>query len=170
MDMDTGTLILRLAIGPMLIAHGANKVFGPGGPAGTERWFAALGLRPAWLHARLAAASEVITGVLVAAGLLTGLASAGCVGLMAVAALTDHRGKGYFVFKGGNEYTVFVAATALALAALGPGAWSLDEAFGLDLAGAWWAAAAAVLGGASATLLLAVCYRRQPAEPSTAPS
>jgi putative oxidoreductase len=164
MDVDLSSLILRLAIGPMLLAHGANKVLGAGGLAGTQRWFTSLGLRPAWLHARLAAATEVVAGLLVTAGLLNGPAVAACVGLMVVAALTDHRGKGYFVFKGGCEYTVFVALAALALAASGPGAWSLDAALGLDLAGSWWVVTAAALGGLSAAALLALCYRPRTAE------
>ena len=55
-ERDFASLALRAAIGPMLIAHGSNKVFGSGGLAGTTRWFEALGLRPAAVHARMAAA------------------------------------------------------------------------------------------------------------------
>src|SRR5215207_3100579 len=131
MDNDLGMLILRLALGPMLVAHGWNKAFGAGGLAGTTGWFAALGLRPAWLHARMASATEVVAGLMVTRGLLTGPAAAAFVGLMTVAALTDHRGKGYFVFKGGSEYVLLVAMAAVALAAAGPGAWSVDDALSL---------------------------------------
>src|SRR5690606_22388260 len=105
---DLGLLVLRLALGPMLVVHGWNKVKGAGGLAGTTGWFEALGLRPAALHARLAAVTEIAAGLLLTLGLLTGLASAAFVGLMAVAMLTDHRGKGYFVFKGGSEYVIVV--------------------------------------------------------------
>ena len=81
------------------------------------------------------------------------------VGLMTVAALTDHRGKGYFIFKGGWEYVVFVAIVAVALAVLGPGRWSLDHALGLDLAGLVWGAIALVGGVLAAAGLLATSYR-----------
>jgi putative oxidoreductase len=40
---------------------------------------------------------------------------------MTVAGLTDHRGKGFFIFKCGWEYVGFVGAVAVALAFLGPG-------------------------------------------------
>jgi len=159
MDADLGLLLLRLALGPMLFLHGWNKMFGDGGLAGTARWFASLGLRPAWLHARLAAGNELLAGSLVTLGLLNGLASTAFVGLMLVATLTDHRGKGYFVFKGGWEYTLLVAMVAVALAALGPGRWSADNMLGLDLAGITWALIAAVGGGAGAALLLTTCFR-----------
>lgn len=98
-------------------------------------------------------------GVLITLGLLTGFSLTAVVGLMAVAALTDHRGKGYFVFKGGWEYTLLVAMVAVGLAATGPGAWSLDDALGLDVAGPVWAVVSLVGGIAAAALLMAVCYR-----------
>ncbi|MCX4767718.1 DoxX family protein [Streptomyces sp. NBC_01275] len=159
MGHDIGMLVIRLALGLMLVAHGSNKAFGPGGLGGTTAWFASLGLRPAWLHARLAAAMEIAAGVLLGAGLLTGLACAAYVGLMLVAALTDHRGKGYFVFKGGCEYVLLVALVAVGVASAGPGAWSLDGVLGLEVAGAWWAVGAAAAGAGAAAGLLAASYR-----------
>ena len=99
-------------------------------------------------------------------GLLTGLVAAAFVGLMVVAARTDHRGKGYFVFKGGWEYVVLVAVVAVGVAAAGPGRWSLDHVLGLDLSGAWWAVAAAVLGVGGAAGLLATSYRPQASDAS----
>ncbi|MCW2840679.1 MAG: DoxX family protein [Aeromicrobium sp.] len=158
-EHDLGLLVLRLALGPMLVTHGWNKVFGAGGLTGTEGWFASLGLRPARLHARLAPVNEIGAGVLMTLGLLTGLAAMAFVGLMLVATLTDHRGKGYFVFKGGWEYTVLIAMVAVAIAALGPGEWSLDHVLGLDVAGTAWAAAALVGGAAAAGVLLLTSYR-----------
>jgi len=159
-DLDFGLLVVRLALGPMLFLHGWNKVFGGGGLRGTAGWFEGLGLRPGWLHARLAASAELGAGLLMTLGLLTGLASFAFVGLMLVAALTDHRGKGYFVFKGGWEYVALVALVATGLAAMGPGEWSLDHVLGLDLAGVWWAVIAAVGGALAATGLLLTFERR----------
>ncbi|WP_121258761.1 DoxX family protein [Nocardioides ferulae] len=158
-DLDVAALVLRLALGPMLVAHGWNKVFGAGGLAGTTRWFEGLGLRPAAVHARVAAFSEMAAGALMVLGLFSGLTAAAFVGLMLVATLTDHRGKGYFVFKGGAEYTVLVAMVALGYACLGPGAWSLDEVLGLDLAGVGWALSALALGVVASAGLLLSSYR-----------
>jgi len=159
LDTDLGMLFVRLALGPMLLAHGWNKVFGAGGLEGTVRWFEALGLRPARWHARLAAVTEIGAGVLMAAGLATGPAATAFVGLMVVATLTDHRGKGFFVFKGGWEYTVVVALVAAGVAAIGPGAYSLDEALGWRLSGGLWAGIAVGGGVLAALALLAACYR-----------
>ena len=159
---DTAALLLRLTLGPMLAYHGYNKVAGPGGLKGTTGWFDSLGLRPAHVHARLAAATEIGAG----AGLTLGVASpapaAAAIGLMAVAARTDHKGKGFFVFKGGWEYTAVVAGVATALAALGPGRWSLDAASGADRHGIGWAAAALAAGAGGAAALLATSYRPDP--------
>jgi putative oxidoreductase len=168
-DLDLGMLIIRLALGPMLMIHGWNKVFGSGGLAGTAGWFESLGLRPGWLHARLAAGFELAAGLLLALGALTGLACAAFVGLMAVAALTDHRGKGYFIFKGGSEYVLLVGMVAAGIAAVGPGEWSIDNALSLDLSGIWWAVFAVVAGGlASAGLLLVTRSRAESASATSA--
>jgi putative oxidoreductase len=141
----------------MLIAHGVNKVFGEGGIAGTARWFESLGFRPAWLHARVAAATEIGAGTLMVLGLLTPLSCTAFVGLMVVATFTDHRGKGFFIFRGGWEYTGLIGLTAVCVAALGPGGWSIDSAVGWRLFGLPWAGVVLVVGltgGASFVLML----------------
>jgi putative oxidoreductase len=158
-EHDGVALALRLTIGPMLVAHGVNKVAGGGGLEGTTRWFEGLGLRPGWLHARMAAGTEIGAGTLVTVGALAPLPEAAIVGLMATAAATDHRGKGFFVFKGGWEYVGVVGAVAATLAALGHGRWSVDALLGNRRRG--WRAAlfAVVFGLANAAGLLAASYR-----------
>jgi putative oxidoreductase len=158
-SVDLGMFIIRMALGPMLIVHGYNKVFGSGGLAGTTRWFEALGLKPAWLHARIAPVNEIGAGLLMTLGLLAPLAAAAFVGLMTTASFTDHRGKGYFIFKGGWEYTLLVAMVAVGLASVGPGDWSVDHALGWHLEGPLWALGAAVVGVVAAAVLLASSYR-----------
>jgi putative oxidoreductase len=166
---DTESLLLRLAIGPMLVAHGWNKVFGKGGMAGTTRWFDSLGLKPAKVHARLAAATEIGAGSALALGAASPLPSAAIIGLMTTAARTDHRGKGFFVFKGGWEYTGVIAAVAAVIAALGPGRYSVDGLRGRQRRGIGWALAAAAFGVASSTLLIATSYRPQQSPEGAAP-
>ena len=162
MDVDLVALLIRVALGPMLIAHGWNKLRGPGGIAGTTRWFESLGLRPARLHAWVAAVMEIGVGLFVLMGVATGLACIGIVALMVVATLTDHRGKGYFIFRGGSEYTLLILIVTLAYATLGSGRWSFDHWLGIEHAGPIWMAAALVAGTGSALVVLAACYR--PAE------
>lgn len=157
--LDLAMLLIRLAIGPMIIAHGYNKIFGAGGLTGTANWFEGLGLKPGWVHARVAAFTEISVGIIITLGLFTSFGAAGIIGLMVVAMFTDHRGKGYFVFKGGLEYVLFVAITAAALASAGPGRWSLDHVFDLGWFGVRWAVGAVVLGVGAALLMLATSYR-----------
>ena len=59
---DLGLLVLRLGIGLTVCLHGHNKVFGGGKLAGTGAWFASMGMKPGWLHARMAAATEIGAG------------------------------------------------------------------------------------------------------------
>jgi putative oxidoreductase len=156
---DIPALLLRLALGPMLITHGYNKVFGSGGLEGTTKWFDGLGLRPAWLHARLAATTEITAGALITVGALNPIPAAAVIGLMTTAAATDHRGKGFFIFKGGWEYVAVVGTAAAALASLGYGRFSLDHLLGRHRSGPGWALAAAAVGLGNAGALLASSYR-----------
>jgi putative oxidoreductase len=168
--IDLGLLVLRLVFGLFLAAHGYNKVFGGGGLAGTARWFESLGMRwPQW-QARLAAATEIGSGVLFALGLLTPLAAAGMIGVMTVAGWSAHRHNGFFIFRKGEgwEYVASIAVAAWCVAAIGPGELSVDHAIGLDwtaLDGWIGALIAVVLGVGGAILQLAVCYR--PPTPAT---
>ncbi|HLI44158.1 MAG TPA: DoxX family protein [Acidimicrobiales bacterium] len=162
-EADLAALALRLGIGPMLVAHGSNKVWGAGGLEGTTKWFDHLGLRPAHLHARLAAATEITAGAAVTLGVGAPLPEAAVIGLMATAARTDHRGKGLFVFKGGWEYVGVVGLVAAVLARLGHGRWSLDRLVGRPTSGSIGAmAAAAALGVGAAAALLATSYHPSP--------
>ena len=169
---DASSLVLRLAVGPMLFAHGYNKVFGTGGLAGTTRWFEALGLRPAALHARVAAATEIAAGAAVTLGAASPYPAAAAIGLMATAAATDHRGKGFFVFKGGWEYTAVVGAAASALSVLGSGRYALGRH---HRRGAALALAGAAAGIGASRALLAATYRPEippapvPEEPTAEP-
>ncbi len=168
-EHDLAALLIRLAVGPMLIAHGYNKVWGGGGLEGTERWFASLGFQPAKVHARMAAATEIGTGTLITVGALNPLPSAALIGLMTVAARTDHRGKGFFVFKGGWEYTAVLGVLGAALAAMGYGRWSVDRLVGRHRRGLGAALVAVALGLGNASALMAASYRPEPpAEPDAA--
>ena len=156
---DVAALILRLTIGPMMIMHGMNKVRGPGGLDGTTKWFESLGLEPAGVHARVAAATEIGTGTLLTLGAMTPLASAGVIGLMTAAAATDHKGKGFFIFKGGWEYVGVVGATAAAISALGPGRFSVDGVRGKKRGGLLSALFSSALGIGAAVGMLKTSHR-----------
>lgn len=165
-DVNLALLLVRVVVGVTLAAHGYNKFFGGGRIAGTARWFESIGMRPGRPHAVAAALGEIGAGLALAAGLFTTPAAAGFVGLMAVAFWVAHRGKGFFVFSDGWEYTAVLAAAAVAIAMLGPGDWSLDHLAGIADAMDGWVGLVVSLGGGllAAGLLLAVSYRPPPAD------
>ena len=60
--MDAGLVLVRLVIGPLMAAHGAQKLFGwfgGYGLAGTGGFFEGLGFRPGRLFAAAAALTEI---------------------------------------------------------------------------------------------------------------
>jgi putative oxidoreductase len=154
--MELALLALRLVVGLGFAAHGAQKLFGAFGGhgiEGTAGFFEQIGLRPGRLHARAAGTSEFLGGLLIAAGLLTPFAAAALIAVMTAAILTVHRPNGFFVTGNGYEYNLVLATVAFALAGIGAGTWSLDNALGLDLNGTAWALGAlgaGVLGGLGA--------------------
>lgn len=156
--MDLALFIVRAVVGLLLAGHGAQKLFGSFGGhgiAGTGQFFESLGLRPGRRNALAAGASELGGGLLLALGLLTPLGSAAIIGVMVVAILSVHLPKGPWATEGGYEYNLVLIAVAFAVAAAGPGGWSIDRALGLDTGGEGWGLAAlgaGVLGGLAALL------------------
>jgi len=145
---DLGLLVLRVAVGVVMLAHGWNHVFGGGKIAGTGRWFESLGMRPGWLHAWTASLTEIGAGLLLIAGLLTPLAGAAVVGVLSVAWITNHRKNGFFIFRPGEgyEYVMTLTAAGLMLCGTGGGYVSLDHALGILEPPGW--TAALLCGGA----------------------
>jgi len=133
-QVNLAVLIMRLATGLMIMAHGYNHIFGGGKIQGTGRWFGSMGMRPGILHAWLASITELTCGVLLLLGLLTPFAAGGVMGVMLVALVTAHRTNGFFIFKPGQgwEYVGYVSCMCVALGTIGGGEWALDNSFDLD--------------------------------------
>jgi putative oxidoreductase len=168
-NIDLASLLMRVALGITMLAHGWNHAFGGGKLAGTARWFESIGIRPGRVHALLATLTELGVAPLLFLGLATPLAAAGVLGVMLVALIANHLKNGYFIFRPGEgyEYVLFITFTSLALGALGGGSWSLDHAIADHIGSAadWLAgwkglAVSAGAGGGGAALLLATCWRR----------
>lgn len=134
MFTDLGLLALRLVLGAVFLAHGAQKAFGAfGGPGfeGAAGFIGSMGFRPARFWTALAVGGELAAGFLFLLGLLTPLAGLLVLATMAVAIAKVHGPKGFFVQDGGYEYNLVLIVTALAVAAIGPGRFSLDYVLGL---------------------------------------
>ena len=97
-------LILRVPVGIILAAHGAQKLFGwfgGYGLEGTGQWMASIGLEPGYLMALMAGAAEIFGGLALALGLLTRPAAAVTAFAMLVAIFAVHIGNGLFMANNG---------------------------------------------------------------------
>ncbi|MEI5131485.1 DoxX family protein [Streptomyces libani] len=125
---DAGLLLLRLALGLTMAAHGAQKLFGWfGGPGldGTGQFFTMSGYPAGRTMAVVAGLTETLGGLGLAAGLLTPLAGAAVVGTM-INALAVKWGGGFFAPKG-VEYELLLTVGAAALTLTGPGRCAIDR-------------------------------------------
>ena len=134
-DESIATAILRLVLGVVVFAHGAQKMlgwFGGFGFSGTMGFLTAMHI-PAAL-AFLAIAAEFLGSLGLILGFLTRIAALGIATNMIVAIWTVHRAFGFFMNwtgaqKGeGFEFHLLVLAIAVFLMARGAGAYSVDGA------------------------------------------
>ena len=134
-DNNAGTTILRLILGVVFFAHGAQKMLGWFGGHGFS---ATMGAFTGAMHipapfAFLAIAAEFFGGLGLIVGLLTRIAAFGIFCNMVVAILKVHLHNGFFMNwtgtqKGeGYEYHLLVLAIAMFLMIRGGGAASVDR-------------------------------------------
>ena len=131
---DLAVLILRLVVGLTFCAHGAQKAFGWWGGSGMAGWqgvMERLGFRPTWLFALVSMATELVGGLLLAAGLLTPLAVAALLGQSVVIILKSHLPRGFWNRDNGFEFPLALGASLAAIGLTGPGGISLDAALGI---------------------------------------
>lgn len=135
-DDSTATAILRLVLGVVFFAHGAQKMLGWfGGPgfAGT------IGFFTGYLHiptafALLAVAAEFFGGLGLILGLFTRIAAFGIAANMVVAIAMVHSTFGFFMNWSGTqkgegfEYHLLALAMTAFLMIRGAGAYSIDRA------------------------------------------
>ena len=132
---DVALTSLRLVLGVVFFAHGAQKMlgwFGGHGFHGTMGFFTHMGM-PAPV-AFLVICTEFFGGLGLIVGLLTRIAALGIGGLMIGAIFMVHLPNGFFMNWAGNqkgegvEYHLLVLAMAAALLLRGAGAFSVDHA------------------------------------------
>ncbi len=132
-DHDRATLLIRVALGVVIFAHGAQKVFGWWGGyglAGTMGFFQSIGI-PA-LFGALAIAADFLGALGVITGALSRIAAFGVLCNMLVATALVHWPNGFFMNWSGQqkgegfEFHILAAAMALYVIIKGGGAASVD--------------------------------------------
>ena len=127
-------LIARLWIGGIFLAHGIRHFKAIQSGPGMANWFESLGLRNGKLQAMNVTYLELAAGAALVVGFLTPFSYGGAASIVLVALVTNHWKNGFWSFLPGEgwEYTGTLTALCIALGGIGPGEWSLDDAFGLE--------------------------------------
>ena len=126
MTNDLGKLILRLTLGVLILLHGIAKI--SGGTAGVEKMLDGAGL-PSFFAAGVYV-GEVLAPVLVIIGFYARVGAALIVVNMLFAIMLAHRADLFLLTKTGGwalELQGFFLFTALALALIGPGRFSINQ-------------------------------------------
>lgn len=122
---QTALTMLRVIVGAIFVAHGAQKLF-VFGLAGVSGMFGQIGIPFPEITGPLVALLEFFGGLALVAGLLTRWAALGLAINMLGASLLVHA-KGGFFLPSGIEYTLALGAASLAFALIGAGDYSLDH-------------------------------------------
>jgi putative oxidoreductase len=129
-DNGAGALALRIPVGIIFAAHGAQKLFGwfgGYGLEGTGQFFGSIGLHPGHLMALLAGLVEFLGGLALVFGVLVRPAAAALAFAMLIAVFAVHWSKGFFASNGGYEYALALLAASVALVLSGAGRFSVDR-------------------------------------------
>jgi putative oxidoreductase len=123
-----GPAVLRLVVGLVFVAHGAQKLFGVWGGEGlpgTAAAFAEAGIEPSYALAAVAATIEFGGGLLLVLGAFTVAATLALTLQMLIAIWMVHLPHGFFL-PNGYEFNLTLIAALVSLALTGPGAFSID--------------------------------------------
>ena len=123
-----GPAVLRLAVGTVFVAHGAQKLLGIwGGPglSDTAAVMGQLGLGPGLPLALLVGVVEFAGGLMLILGALTLIAAALLTVNMLVATWKVHLAAGFFL-PAGFEFNFVLLGALVSLMLTGPGALSVD--------------------------------------------
>ncbi|MGY3569545.1 DoxX family protein [Vibrio paucivorans] len=123
-------LALRIPVGIIFMAHGAQKLFGwfgGYGLAGTGQWMDSIGLGPGVVMAFLAGSAEFFGGLALLLGLLTRPAAVLTAFTMVIAIFAVHFENGLFMSNNGYEFGLALLAASVSLAFSGAGNWGVDK-------------------------------------------
>ncbi len=134
MDLDTGFMVLRVFAGLVVAGHGAQKALGWSEGPGLDAWkdnVKKMGMQPHGFWAHAAAWGELVGGLCLTLGLLTGIAAGVLVMDMIVAIWKVHWNNGFWISKGGMEYALTNLVIYAVVGLAGPGMWAIDRMTGL---------------------------------------
>lgn len=137
-NTSLGQLALRIPVGIIFAAHGAQKLFGAFGGYGLEgtgQWMASIGLTPGYLMALLAGSAEFFGGLALILGLLVRPSAVVLAFTMVVAIFSVHISNGLFMSNSGYEFGLALLAASVSLAIQGAGAYSFDRWLSTTFAG-----------------------------------
>jgi putative oxidoreductase len=123
---DIALLISRLLLGSIMFAHGWQKLI-TNGIGRTTEGFESMSIPLAIISASFVTVVEFVGSVLLILGALTPVMAALNIVIMTGAAVFVHIPKGIFVAQGGWELVGVIAAGMIAIAATGPGRYSIDH-------------------------------------------
>jgi putative oxidoreductase len=109
--------IMRMVVGLLFACHGAQKLFGVLGGQQV----------PLASQSGLAGAIELVGGVMIAIGFLTGTVAFIASGEMAFAYFIAHMPRGGLPIQNGGELSVLYCFVFLYIAARGAGIWGVDK-------------------------------------------
>jgi putative oxidoreductase len=132
--LNIALLVARLWVGAVIFAHGWRHLQSVRSGPGMANWFESLGLRNGPLQAWNVTLTELAAGVALVFGFLTPLSYGGVASIAFVALVTNHWKNGFWSFNKGEgwEYVSVLGVLSLVLGTVGPGQWSLDDAFGFS--------------------------------------
>lgn len=137
-NTDLALALVRVVVGLVIAAHGAQKVLGVWGGPGLAGWtqgVTRMGMRAPVFWAWVSSFSELAGGIAFAFGFLLPVVAAALTIQMGVAIQRAHWGKGFWNSKGGIEFPFTLGAVAAINGIADPGAYSLDRALGLPAMG-----------------------------------
>ena len=126
--VDISMFVLRLVIGMIFLAHGAQKLFGTFdgiGIEGTAKMVEGMGFLEPHIVAVAWAGIEFVGGILLIFGILARWAAISVVLTVLVRAYKLSLMYGFFLQNGGVEYDLLIIGASIPIILIGGGRWSV---------------------------------------------